>query len=73
MFFVSDFLHLFEENMIPERILEFQHILPISAFTGEGIYELKDCIRKSLDEQADQENDPYYKKQLLTLQSSNVT
>ena len=51
--------------MIPERTLEFQQIIPISAITGEGIDELKNCIRKSLDEHANQENDAYHKKQLL--------
>ncbi|XP_078199013.1 GTP-binding protein 10 isoform X3 [Callithrix jacchus] len=63
----KDFLHLFGKNMIPERTVEFQHIIPISAVTGEGIEELKNCIRKSLDEQANQENDAYHKKQLLNL------
>lgn len=52
--------------------MEFQHIIPISAITGEGIDELKNCIRKSLDEHADQENDAYHKKQLLNLQISNT-
>ncbi|XP_020034964.1 GTP-binding protein 10 isoform X1 [Castor canadensis] len=68
----KDFLHLFEKNMIPEKIVEFQHIIPISALTGEGIEELKDCIRASLDEQANQENDAYHKKQLLDLRISNT-
>ncbi|KAM8771293.1 GTP-binding protein 10 [Rhynchonycteris naso] len=68
----KDFLHLFEKSMIPERTMEFQHIIPISAVTGEGIDELKNCIRKSLDEYADQENDAYHKKQLLKLQLSNT-
>uniref|UniRef100_A0A2K6UV63 GTP-binding protein 10 n=1 Tax=Saimiri boliviensis boliviensis TaxID=39432 RepID=A0A2K6UV63_SAIBB len=63
----KDFLHSFGKNMIPERTVEFQHIIPISAVTGEGIEELKNCIRKSLDEQANQENDAYHKKQLLNL------
>ncbi|KAK2096336.1 GTP-binding protein 10 [Saguinus oedipus] len=63
----KDFLHLLGKNMIPERTVEFQHIIPISAVTGEGIEELKNCIRKSLDEQANQENDAYHKKQLLNL------
>lgn len=72
MFFVSDFLHLFENNMIPARTMEFQHIIPISAITREGIDELKNCIRKSLDEHADQENDAYHKKQLLNLQVSHT-
>ncbi|XP_066210074.1 GTP-binding protein 10 [Saccopteryx leptura] len=68
----KDFLHLFEKSMIPERTMEFQHIIPISAVTGEGIDELKNCIRKSLDDYADQENDAYHKKQLLKLQISNT-
>ncbi|XP_069318039.1 GTP-binding protein 10 isoform X2 [Eulemur rufifrons] len=69
----KDFLRLFEKNMIPKRIMEFQHIIPISAVTGEGIEELKNCIRKSLDEHANQENEAYRKKQLLNLQISNTT
>uniref|UniRef100_A0A8B9Y7N8 GTP-binding protein 10 n=1 Tax=Bos mutus grunniens TaxID=30521 RepID=A0A8B9Y7N8_BOSMU len=68
----KEFLHLFEKNMIPERTVEFQHIIPISAITGEGIDELKNCIRKSLDEHTNQENDAYHKKQLLNLHISNT-
>ncbi|XP_007530290.1 GTP-binding protein 10 [Erinaceus europaeus] len=68
----KDFLHLFEENMIPEKTVEFQHVIPISAITGEGIDKLKDYIRKSLDEQANQENDAYHHKQLLNLQMTNA-
>ncbi|XP_035866528.1 GTP-binding protein 10 isoform X5 [Phyllostomus discolor] len=68
----KDFLHLFEKHMIPERTVEFQHIIPISAVTGEGTDELKNCIRKSVDEYADQENDAYHRKQLLNLQISNT-
>ncbi|XP_006084995.1 GTP-binding protein 10 isoform X2 [Myotis lucifugus] len=68
----KDFLHLFQSKMIPERTMEFEHIIPISAVTGEGIDELKNCIRKSLDEHADRENDAYHKKQFLNLQISNT-
>uniref|UniRef100_A0A8C2V3E2 GTP-binding protein 10 n=1 Tax=Chinchilla lanigera TaxID=34839 RepID=A0A8C2V3E2_CHILA len=66
------FLHLFEKNMIPDRTMEFQHIIPISAITGEGIEKLKNCIRKSLDEHASQENEAYHKKQLLNLRISDT-
>uniref|UniRef100_A0A8C5L3K8 GTP-binding protein 10 n=1 Tax=Jaculus jaculus TaxID=51337 RepID=A0A8C5L3K8_JACJA len=66
----EDFLHLFEKSMIPEKTMEFQHIIPISAVTGEGIEELKNCVRKSLDEHNSQENNAYHKKQLLDLQTS---
>lgn len=66
----EDFLHLFEAKMIPEKAIEFQHIIPISAVTGEGIEELKNCIRESLDEQDDKENDAFHNKQLLSLQRS---
>ncbi|XP_057581739.1 GTP-binding protein 10-like [Hippopotamus amphibius kiboko] len=69
----KDFLRLFEKNMIPERTVEFQHIIPISAVTGEGMNELKNCIRKSLDEHADQENDAFHKKQLLNLHISHIS
>ncbi|XP_034523482.1 GTP-binding protein 10 isoform X2 [Ailuropoda melanoleuca] len=68
----KDFLHLFEKNMIPERTMEFQHIIPISAITGEGIDELKNYIKTSLDEHANQDDDTYHKKQLLNLQISNT-
>ncbi|XP_037692541.1 GTP-binding protein 10 isoform X2 [Choloepus didactylus] len=66
----KDFLQLFEKNMIPERIMEFQHIIPISAVTREGIEELKNCIRKSLDEQDSQEKSAYHKNQLLNLRNA---
>lgn len=58
--------------MIPEKTVTFQHIIPISAITGEGIEELKNCIRKSLDEHARQENEAYHKKQLLNLGISDT-
>ncbi|XP_012881460.1 PREDICTED: GTP-binding protein 10 [Dipodomys ordii] len=68
----KDFLHLFEKEMIPEKIVEFQHVIPISAITGEGIEELKSCIRKSLDEHTNQENEAYHEKQLLNLRTFNT-
>lgn len=68
----KDFLHLFQNKMIPERTMEFKHIIPISAITGEGIDELKNCVRKTLDEHADQENNAFHRKQLLNLQISNT-
>ncbi|XP_076983078.1 GTP-binding protein 10 isoform X2 [Tamandua tetradactyla] len=68
----KDFLQLFETNMIPERIMKFQHIIPISAITREGIEELKNCIRKSLDEQDNQEKNARHQNQLLNLRISNA-
>uniref|UniRef100_A0A8C5T6K2 GTP-binding protein 10 n=1 Tax=Malurus cyaneus samueli TaxID=2593467 RepID=A0A8C5T6K2_9PASS len=66
----QDFLHLLEEEIIPANTLEFREIIPISTYTGEGIAELKTCIRKSIDEQAEQVNEEYRKKKLLLLQTS---
>ncbi|NXS76678.1 GTPBA protein, partial [Pandion haliaetus] len=66
----QDFLHLLQEEMIPENILEFKDIIPISTHSGEGIEELKARIRKSIDEEAEQENEEYRKKKLLLLQTS---
>lgn len=56
--------------MIPANTLEFKDVIPISTYTGEGIEELKACIRKSIDEQAEQVNEEYRKKKLLLLQTS---
>ncbi|NXB66686.1 GTPBA protein, partial [Struthidea cinerea] len=66
----QDFLHLVEEEMIPANTLEFREVIPISTYTGEGIEELKTCIRKSIDEQAEQVNEEYRKRKLLLLQTS---
>ncbi|XP_064265562.1 cilia- and flagella-associated protein 69-like isoform X3 [Passer domesticus] len=66
----QDFFHLLEEEMIPENTLEFREVIPISTYTGEGIEELKTCLRKSIDEQAEQVNEEYRKKKLLLLQTS---
>ncbi|XP_027540644.1 GTP-binding protein 10-like isoform X4 [Neopelma chrysocephalum] len=66
----QDFLHLLEEEMIPANTLEFKEIIPISTYTGEGIEELKEYIRKSIDEEAERENEEYRKKKLLLLQTS---
>ncbi|NWT64528.1 GTPBA protein, partial [Prunella himalayana] len=66
----QDFFHLLEEEVIPENTLEFREVIPISTYTGEGIEELKTCLRKSIDEQAEQVNEEYRKKKLLLLQTS---
>ncbi|KAM6314866.1 cilia- and flagella-associated protein 69-like [Aegotheles albertisi] len=66
----QDFLHLIEKEMIPANTLEFKDIIPVSTYTGEGIEELKARIRKSIDEEAEQENEEYRKEKLLLLQAS---
>ncbi|XP_048806905.1 GTP-binding protein 10 isoform X2 [Lagopus muta] len=66
----EDFLHLLEEEAIPENTIDFRDIIPISTYTGEGIEELKACVRRSLDEEAEQENEEYRKKKLSLLHSS---
>ncbi|KAM6134739.1 LOW QUALITY PROTEIN: cilia- and flagella-associated protein 69 [Pterocles gutturalis] len=66
----QDFLHVLQEEVIPANTLEFKDIIPISTYTGEGIEELKACIRKSVDEEAEKENEEYRKKKLLLLQTS---
>ncbi|XP_021241135.1 GTP-binding protein 10 isoform X2 [Numida meleagris] len=66
----EDFLHLLEEEVIPENTIDFRDIIPISAYTGEGIEELKVCVRRSLDEEAERENKEYREKKLLLLHTS---
>ncbi|XP_035401462.1 GTP-binding protein 10 isoform X1 [Cygnus atratus] len=66
----QDALHLLQDEVIPENTLKFRDVIPISTYTGEGIEELKACVRKSLNEEAEQENAEYRKKKLLLLQTS---
>ncbi|TFK07642.1 GTP-binding protein 10 [Platysternon megacephalum] len=68
----QDSLHLVEKELIPQRTIDFKDIIPVSAHTGEGIEELKTCIRKSLDEEAETENEEYQKEKLRILQTSEV-
>ncbi|XP_025954524.1 GTP-binding protein 10 isoform X2 [Dromaius novaehollandiae] len=67
----QDFLHLLREEVVPESTIKFKDIIPVSTYTGEGIEELKTCIRKSLDEEAEKENKDYRKKKLLLLRTSD--
>ncbi|MEE6466770.1 hypothetical protein FKM82_007043 [Ascaphus truei] len=49
----KEYLDLLPDELVPENPIEFKHILPISAATGQGVETLISCIRKSLDQQAD--------------------
>ncbi|XP_063777582.1 GTP-binding protein 10 [Pseudophryne corroboree] len=51
----GEYLHLLPEELVPDRQINFKHILPISVAADQGISELTHFIRKSLDEQAEQE------------------
>uniref|UniRef100_V9KYH1 GTP-binding protein 10 n=1 Tax=Callorhinchus milii TaxID=7868 RepID=V9KYH1_CALMI len=68
----QDFLHLLPEDMVPTNVVQFKQIIPISASTGHGIEELKNCIRKSLDEQADLDNELYHFEKLQNLRSGTL-
>ncbi|XP_077664264.1 GTP-binding protein 10 isoform X2 [Eretmochelys imbricata] len=68
----QDSLCLVEKELIPTCTIDFKDIIPVSAHTGEGIEELKTCIRKSLDEEAEKENEEYQKEKLRILQTSEV-
>ncbi|NP_001088518.1 GTP-binding protein 10 [Xenopus laevis] len=46
-------LHSLPDELVPERQIEFKHIVPVSAATGQGLEDLIGCIRKTIDEQAD--------------------
>ncbi|XP_014377718.2 GTP-binding protein 10, partial [Alligator sinensis] len=68
----QDFFHLLQKEMIPQSTIEFKDIIPVSTFTGEGIEELKTCIKNSLDEENEKENEDYHKKKLCILQALEV-
>ncbi|XP_006258991.2 GTP-binding protein 10 [Alligator mississippiensis] len=68
----QDFFHLLQKEMIPQSTIEFKDIIPVSTLTGEGIEELKTCIKNSLDEENEKENEDYHKKKLCILQALEV-
>ncbi|XP_078091028.1 GTP-binding protein 10 isoform X2 [Mustelus asterias] len=64
------FYHLLPEEMTPLRPVQFNHIIPVSASTKYGIEELKNCIRKALDDQDDLENEQYRFEKQQSLRSN---
>ncbi|XP_053569964.1 GTP-binding protein 10 [Bombina bombina] len=64
-----EFLNSLPDDLLPERQVEFKYILPISAATGQGVESLTDCIRKSLEEQADIEIRELSQEKLQSLQT----
>ncbi|KAG8429335.1 hypothetical protein GDO86_020480 [Hymenochirus boettgeri] len=67
----AESLKLLPDDMIPDRPIEFKYILPVSAATGQGLDNLKSCIRKSIDEQADIELRELTQERLQSLQTES--
>ncbi|KAI1885488.1 hypothetical protein AGOR_G00204210, partial [Albula goreensis] len=64
----EDFVGLLPEDMVPKKGLEFEHVVPVSAATGQGIEELKARIRQSLDVQIAGATEELHKERLQELQ-----
>uniref|UniRef100_A0A670J683 GTP-binding protein 10 n=1 Tax=Podarcis muralis TaxID=64176 RepID=A0A670J683_PODMU len=60
----QDYMHTLPKNMIPEVIVNFKEIIPISAHSGEGIEELIMCLRKVLDEESEKKIEDHQNQQL---------
>lgn len=70
--YISDYMHTLPKNMIPEVIVNFKEIIPISAHSGEGIEELIMCLRKVLDEESEKKIEDHQNQQLRALRSSEI-
>nr|XP_028605936.1 GTP-binding protein 10 [Podarcis muralis] len=68
----QDYMHTLPKNMIPEVIVNFKEIIPISAHSGEGIEELIMCLRKVLDEESEKKIEDHQNQQLRALRSSEI-
>ncbi|KAG9329387.1 hypothetical protein JZ751_005428 [Albula glossodonta] len=64
----EDFVGLLPEDMVPKKGLEFEHVVPVSAATGQGIEELKARIRQSLDVQIAGATEELHKERIQELQ-----
>lgn len=58
--------------MIPEVIVKFREIIPISALTGEGTEQLIICLRKTIDQEAEEKIESYQREQLSALHLSKI-
>lgn len=63
----EDHFHTLPEELIPERQINFKHIIPISVATNQGIQDLTRFIRRSLDEQAELEIQETAREKLQSL------
>ncbi|XP_054847575.1 GTP-binding protein 10 [Eublepharis macularius] len=68
----QDHMDSLPKDMIPEDIVSFREIIPISAHTGKGTEELIMCLRKVLDEEAEKNIESYQRKQLCALHLSEI-
>lgn len=58
--------------MIPEVNVTFREIIPISALTGEGSEQLITCLRKIIDQEAEEKIESYQREQLNALHHSKI-
>ncbi|CAL1611139.1 unnamed protein product [Knipowitschia caucasica] len=63
----EEFCSLLDEDMIPKEYIAFKHILPVSALTGFGIENLKNCIRQSLHDEVEMKTQVVVEEKLQAL------
>ncbi|XP_026571904.1 GTP-binding protein 10 isoform X1 [Pseudonaja textilis] len=68
----QNYLHLLPQKMIPEVTVKFREIIPISAHTGEGSEQLITCLRKIIDQEAEEKIESYQREQLRALHLSKI-
>uniref|UniRef100_A0A2D4K3Y3 GTP-binding protein 10 n=2 Tax=Micrurus TaxID=8634 RepID=A0A2D4K3Y3_9SAUR len=68
----QNYLHLLPQKMIPEVTVKFGEIIPISAHTGEGSEQLITCLRKIIDQEAEEKIESYQREQLRALHLSKI-
>ncbi|KAG8138902.1 hypothetical protein E2320_001696, partial [Naja naja] len=68
----QNYLHLLPQKMIPEVTVKFREIIPISAHTGEGSEQLSTCLRKIIDQEAEEKIESYQREQLHALHLSKI-
>ncbi|KAM4601299.1 GTP-binding protein 10 [Polymixia lowei] len=65
-----EFSHLLPVDMTPKNNMVFRDVVPVSASTGFGIEHLKNCIRKSLDEDTAVATETFHQDKLQALRRS---
>ncbi|KAM6449929.1 GTP-binding protein 10 isoform 2-T2 [Liasis olivaceus] len=68
----QNYLHLLPQKMIPQVTVTFKEIIPLSAYTGEGTEQLITCLRKVIDQEAEEKIENYQREQLRALHLSET-
>uniref|UniRef100_A0A8D0C4C5 GTP-binding protein 10 n=1 Tax=Salvator merianae TaxID=96440 RepID=A0A8D0C4C5_SALMN len=68
----EDYKYSLPRDMVPDFAIKFREIIPLSACTGEGTEDLIECLRKVIEDDAEEKMEDFHRKQLRALHPSDT-